>query len=705
MNYQTPGVYTQEISKLPPGVAGVATAIPAFIGFTEFSAATAVQGTAAIDFQPEIKRIGSLLEYEAAFGGANEITYTVEIAQNTTTQTDTVNAVTARRYLYLYTSVKLYFQNGGGPCYIVSIGDYIMAQGDHPVVGGLTSTVALKAFNDALTAVEEVDEVTLLLAPDALMQENGKPFFQQPNPTAPVPKIWDDAEYGTLANNMLAHCAKLQDRFCIFDVLRGYESPSEGVIDGSVTGDKDGFRSVVNGENYGAAYYPWVNRVEVAPLRFDQLFLRDANNLPLAPYDPDGLMTKVGNWTTTLNSLRVFLRAGTPGPSATPFTQPMTVDGMWSHYQQLRQTYEDAAGPVRKPAFTRWMLSLVTVASAFRKVETALPELGSEINQLLGDGLLIQQIVKLCEFIQLMKTDNVTSAPPLNEAETLDTHDWLLINATDYPDVASIQGEVSYQVTATTPALKREEAIRFLEHSGEINLNKLFSAYARLVEAATFHHQNAERDLFANHPVFAAAKADHERQSRLAPSQGAIAGIYAATDRERGVWKAPANVSLNGISGPALLLSNVEQDTLNVDPTTGKSINALRAFSGKGTLIWGARTLTGNDSEWRYVPVRRFFLFVEESISKASQPFVFEPNNAVTWVRVKAMITNFLINQWKAGALQGNQAEDAFFVKVGLGQTMSEQDVLDGKMIVEVGLAAVRPAEFIVLRFTHHMTS
>jgi phage tail sheath protein FI len=187
------------------------------------------------------------------------------------------------------------------------------------------------------------------------------------------------------------------------------------------------------------------------------------------------------------------------------------------------------------------------------------------------------------------------------------------------------------------------------------------------------------------------------------PPSGAIAGVYARVDRTRGVWKAPANVGLALVVGPAVNVTNDLQDGLNIDATTGKSVNAVRAFFGKGTLVWGGRTLAGNDNEWRYVNVRRFANFVEESVKKAIGAFVFEPNDANTWVKVRTMIENFLINQWRDGALMGAKPEHAFRVAVGLGQTMSAQDILDGYMIVEVHLAIVRPAEFIVLRFMQKM--
>jgi hypothetical protein len=189
----------------------------------------------------------------------------------------------------------------------------------------------------------------------------------------------------------------------------------------------------------------------------------------------------------------------------------------------------------------------------------------------------------------------------------------------------------------------------------------------------------------------------------LSPSPG-IAGIYASVDFARGVWKSPANVGLDYVVKPTVAITDSDQESLNVDVNAGKSINAIRSFTGRGPgIVWGARTLAGNDNEWRYISVRRFFNMVEESVKKATVQFVFEPNDKNTWVRVKSMIENFLILQWRAGALAGATPEHAFYVKVGLGETMTAVDILEGRMIVEIGMAAVRPAEFIILQFMHKM--
>jgi uncharacterized protein len=189
----------------------------------------------------------------------------------------------------------------------------------------------------------------------------------------------------------------------------------------------------------------------------------------------------------------------------------------------------------------------------------------------------------------------------------------------------------------------------------------------------------------------------------ILPPSPFAAGVYATVDKARGVWKAPANTPLANAVDLTFKVTNDIQDSLNVHAATGKSINCIRAFTGRGILVWGARTLAGNDNEWRYINVRRFFNMVEESCKLATEPFVFEPNDAGTWVKVQSMVENFLTTLWRQGALQGAKPEHAFYVAVGLGKTMTALDILEGRMIVEIGMAVVRPAEFIILRFSHKM--
>lgn len=229
---------------------------------------------------------------------------------------------------------------------------------------------------------------------------------------------------------------------------------------------------------------------------------------------------------------------------------------------------------------------------------------------------------------------------------------------------------------------------------GETNVNVAYNGGA----AVTLGSLKSSNTALYNY-----VKAQLKEAFVVLPPSPAVVGVYAAVDSSRGVWKAPANVSLANVLEPVVKIDNRIQDGLNVDATSGKSINAVRAFMGKGTLVWGARTLAGNDNEWRYIPVRRFFNMVEESVKKSTYWAVFEPNDANTWVKVRGMIEAYLLQKWRDGALAGATPQDAFFVRCGLGVTMDSQDILEGRMVVEIGMAVVRPAEFIILRFSHKL--
>jgi hypothetical protein len=207
---------------------------------------------------------------------------------------------------------------------------------------------------------------------------------------------------------------------------------------------------------------------------------------------------------------------------------------------------------------------------------------------------------------------------------------------------------------------------------------------------------NSLRTLFPAYSLIMTALARYLNTLPVAP---AMAGVYTAIDNSRGVWKAPANVSLNAVVAPTVSLSDQGQADLNIDAVTGKSVNAIRSFKGLGTLVWGARTLDGNSKDWRFINVRRTMIMIEQSVKLACRSYVFEPNDANTWTNVKSMISSFLFNLWKEGALAGAVPTDAYSVAVGLGSTMTPDDILDGFMNVTVLVAIVRPAEFIVLTF------
>ncbi|HKK76631.1 MAG TPA: phage tail sheath C-terminal domain-containing protein [Saprospiraceae bacterium] len=205
-------------------------------------------------------------------------------------------------------------------------------------------------------------------------------------------------------------------------------------------------------------------------------------------------------------------------------------------------------------------------------------------------------------------------------------------------------------------------------------------------------------------PDYKAMMMSLREEINLLPVSGAMAGVYTRVDNDRGVWKAPANVSIVGVTGLPLNISHQQQENLNVDPVSGKSINAIRSFPGRGVLVWGARTLAGNNSEARYISVRRTLIYIEQSIKNAMQPFVFEPNDQNTWTQIRGMIDNFLLTLWRQGGLMGAKPADAYYVICGLGTSMTPQDIQDGRLIVMVGVAMVRPVEFMLIRLELAMT-
>jgi len=207
-----------------------------------------------------------------------------------------------------------------------------------------------------------------------------------------------------------------------------------------------------------------------------------------------------------------------------------------------------------------------------------------------------------------------------------------------------------------------------------------------------------------NNPDYKKLMAALVKQAGTLPPSAAMAGVFTLVDSTEGVWVSPANRNINSVITPTVEINNDQQASLNVDALAGKSINAIRSFFGRGpAIIWGARTLDGNSQDWRYVSVRRTLIMIEQSIALAAQQFVFEANDASTWMNCENMLNNFLRNLWSAGALQGATPTDAYQVVVGLGKTMTAQDILNGIMRIQASIALVRPAEFIIITYEQEM--
>lgn len=506
MQQKTPRVYVKDVSPPRPSVQDLATAVPAFIGYT--GQALDTQGN-SLHLIPT--KVRNLDEYVSFFGQGFQV-QEIFIAFPPTGG-EVLSGIEVQNSYYLFESLQLYFANGGGDCYIISIGSYLdglqpgtpvsppedpcipPAQRPVPLPIPVSGIAESSRFIQGIDALIEYDEPTLILFPDAARltkASDGRP---------------DLDSMGFLQQYALGHCAKMQDRFCLFDLLPG-DSLQEEV---------DGFRNSIGPENlsYGAAYHPWIYS------SFEQSFSGEALN--------------------------------------------------------------------------------------FVNAETGLPE-----------------------------------------------------------DISTWDSSLTPEDLATLA-------------TGDVQLSH-----------------------FSNNPVTSQILEAVKLKLQLLPPSAVIAAAIVVTDAKRGVWKAPANLSIQSILGPYREIDDHIQEDLNVHET-GKAINALRTFPGRGTVIWGSRTLLSNSLEWRYVPVRRLFIYAEEFVKKATEPFVFETNDANTWLTLRNMIDSFLRSLWRQGAMYGATANEAYFIAIGLGESMTAQDILEGKLVVEIGLAAVRPAEFIVIRYACRM--
>ena len=189
--------------------------------------------------------------------------------------------------------------------------------------------------------------------------------------------------------------------------------------------------------------------------------------------------------------------------------------------------------------------------------------------------------------------------------------------------------------------------------------------------------------VMVENPAGGAAKAVHPG--------GHIAGVIVANDVNRGVFKAPANLPITGIAGLERQITDGQQSLLNP-----RGVNVVRTFPGRGHLIWAART-TSTHPEWKYVNIRRYFIYLEQSIDQGTQWVVFEPNGEKLWATVRQTIENFLFNEWKSGALQGDKPDKAYFVKCDR-TTMAQDDLDSGRLVCLIGVAPLRPAEFVIFR-------
>ncbi len=194
-----------------------------------------------------------------------------------------------------------------------------------------------------------------------------------------------------------------------------------------------------------------------------------------------------------------------------------------------------------------------------------------------------------------------------------------------------------------------------------------------------------------------------KKMTIILPPSSAIAGIYVRNDAIRKVWTAPADVVVANVVRPTISMDGKGQAEHIADAVTGKSINVIRDIPNKGSVVIGARTLAGNDKDWKYISMRRLLITIESTIRKSVRNFSLESNNAKTWVEIQLLVENYLMSLWYKGVLQGADPDRAYFVKIGIGETMTKEDLREGRMVMEVGVAPVIPSEFLTMRIVQEM--
>lgn len=734
---KTPGVYIVEKNAFPNSVVQVATAVPAFVGYTEM----ARNGNTPLHLTPF--RITSLSDFHSYFGGPAAPVFDLEkhdpaaavpkiLGPDGAGMSDPLPAARVQVPMpggsgsetwmlqqvgpayALYGAIRAFFQNGGSACYIVSCGSY----------GGLEvadqPAIEAQPMLDGLQRLVKEPEPTMVVIPETTRLSRQDAIKVQ--------------------QAMLMHCGgTMKNRFAILDLFGGHHDRRSEAGDPVAT-----FRNEIgtNFLDFAAAYYPWVatsiygprdfsfaNFTPPARTRLIKLLRRSLGRPPAevateidrigaprlsgdfklqvapggqAPLTPaDISATDAGSAAEALTYALVgraadmrgrLAMADTPGTAIESFTQAdlgagkvvyvHTADDMTAGKVVLTVTDADGIATDRREID-------VEVRRATQDVATTEPGQAVTIEVLAND-----QSGADSASVTLVDADDGSDGKKLSvpDVGVWSVTDAGAITFAPVSGFAGPQASVAYTVTGSDGTVSAPTPVRVLVGD-------------QLAGPAEFDGPSDEaidKTLRILAPLYNDVTAAIAARMNALPPAAAMAGIYTMVDNSRGVWKAPANVSLNAVVAPMVNIDHAEQEDLNVTPQ-GKSINAIRPFVGEGTVVWGARTLDGNSLDWRYVNVRRTMIMIEESIRLASKAYVFEPNTANTWVTMRSMIENFLTSVWKQGGLAGTTPADAFSVHVGLGDTMTPVDILEGILRISVFVAVTRPAEFIEITFQQQM--
>lgn len=633
--YKTPGVYLVEKDAFPGSVVEVATAVPAFIGYTE---KTEYNKNSLIN---KPVRITSFAEYLSIFGGAPSVRYETYSSKDKLVPK-------AKPAFRLYDSMRIFFQNGGTTCYICS-------------VGGYDNKIDQEVLCKGITPFEKEQEPTLMIIPDAVSLDNA----------------------GLCANvhtALLAHCNKMQNRFTILDVFEGF---TERNLEKDCVAD---FREKVGTMylNYGASYYPWVETNVVS-----------SNEVSFAIIEPEAIAG--APYKQLADDLKVTVLPNLPEwLNLTVLTEDdckKLIDAGLENFPtdlfpiELGKDYADDLTKLKAVTVP----STQTDKDEIEKEKTNLCNCLQNIQDKFVDGKGYEDLFDAKSELTDLPEKNTIFPIKFDKdyKDTLETLKKIDVSKITTGDQEKIKTELTNLCNFLQPIQdyfnKNKDLIKIFDRLSSFDMTN--------DDPTDMHNQ-----LMAVCPAYVEMVSQMLDELNLMAPSAAMAGVYARVDNSNGVWKAPANVSINGVVSTAVNLTNEEQEDLNV-PLNGKAVNAIRYFIGDGIKVWGARTLNGNSLDWRYINVRRTIIMLEESIKQACKAYVFENNTATTWLTMKNMIDNFLNGIWRRGGLAGQTPEDAYEVHVGLGDTMTAEDILEGYLRITVKVALIRPAEFIELTF------
>jgi phage tail sheath protein FI len=645
---KTPGVYVTEFPAFPPTVAGVNTAVPCFIGYTAKAEDPVTKKSLVMEAVP----ILSMPEFLATFGAGKSLAsnYQVNLAASPAPQADFKamsgqlqddkitlepllacsvahqgNTDDSKGRFNLYLSMQMFYANGGGFCYVISVGDFSQDKTKQTLLDGLEQA---RAIHDA----------TMIVVPDACL-------------------LAED-DYGAVVAAMLAQAGDLRNRVAILDLPDATQLTDPKSLKAKTTRFYEKISSAQEAFSYGAAYAPAVQSSFFSADDMDFQVLADPvdasktpNNLPM-------------NHLLTSQAVALYL------------SDPEKLNDV---LDKIAQAY-----PVKDETTPLDASKLTQVCNADGRAVLRKQE---------GDPAFADAIGALTCLATVAIPLTPPAAPPGGAGAPAGDPS----TKADAPKDDKGSQDTGGATPPTPPDGAGAGATAGQPGRGLCSIPLKETPAGTKISPA-----NLDKYLNNATPILQQVEQVVANRINVLPPSAIMAGLWTKSDGINGVWNAPANLALNMVVRPLVLLNDQEQGDYNMPPN-GQSISILRALPGRGTVVWGARTLDGNSNDTRYIQVRRTLIYIEQSIKQSLQSFVFAANDAKTWTTVTSMISNFLTTLWQAGGLMGAKPEEAFTVACGVPTTMTGLDVLNGYMIVNVSLQLIRPAEFIELTFTQRM--